>query len=251
MKNNSKILNKILPFLTIGAIFLLWEAASIIIGSEYILPTVEQTFKSFLELFGKKEFYIALEFTLLRSLIAFLISFVIGFLFAFLRSRLPILSKIVEPLMAILRSLPTIAVILLLLFWTNSKIAPIVVTTLVVLPTSYTHLTTAFESVEIGSIEAAKVDGANGKQIFAFIEFPQIAPHFYKSIGSGISLNFKLMVAAEVLAQTAKSIGQMLNSSKVYFEIAEMTALVVVSVAIGVIIEFIFNKISEKSSEWK
>ena len=110
---------------------------------------------------------------------------------------------------------------------------------------------TGFLAFEIGSIEAAKVDGSNGKQIFAFIEFPQIAPHFYKSIGSGISLNFKLMVAAEVLAQTAKSIGQMLNSSKVYFEIAEMTALVVVSVAIGVIIEFIFNKISEKSSEWK
>ena len=52
------------------------------------------------------------------------------------------------------------------------------------------------------------------------------------------------MVAAEVLAQTARSLGYMLNTSKVYFEISQMMALVLVAVFIGVVIELVFNKIA-------
>ena len=55
------------------------------------------------------------------------------------------------------------------------------------------------------------------------------------------------MVAAEVLAQTARSIGFMLNVSKVYFETAEMVALVIIAVLFGVIVESIFNFIAKKT----
>jgi NitT/TauT family transport system permease protein len=184
--------------------------------------------------------------TFLRSLIAFLSSFVAAFLLARIRCKFEISSRVIEPVIGVIRALPTIAVILLLLFWTNSRVAPIIVTVLVVLPTSYTNLVTAFNGVDKTTVEAGAVDGANVKQLFALVEFPQIEPAFYKSIGSGISLNFKLMVAAEVLAQTANSLGYVLNTSKVYFEIPQMMALVLVSVLIGVVVELLFNKIASK-----
>ena len=251
MKSFTKVISFLLPLLTVLAIFLIWEVASAVIGSEYILPSLGQTLTSLLNLFKQAEFYKSLGFTLLRSLISFILSFVLGFIFAFLSSKSKVVRGIVNPLMSIVRALPTIAIILLLLFWTNSKIAPIIVTMLVVLPTSYTHLYSAFDSVDKTAVEAGRVDGANEKQVFSFLVFPQIAPAFYSAIGSGISLNFKLMVAAEVLAQTANSIGYMLNTSKVYFEISQMMALVLVSVAVGVIVELIFTKISLKTGEWK
>jgi len=79
------------------------------------------------------------------------------------------------------------------------------------------------------------------------VELPQALPSVFTAIGSGISLNFKLMVAAEVLAQTAKSIGYMLNVSKAYFETAEMMALVVIAILFGVIVESVFNFIAKKT----
>ena len=251
MKKTTNVINLILPALTVACILLIWQVASKVVGSEYVLPSVGQTFEALLELFAQRQFYVSFLGTLLRSLISFALSFLIGFALAFLKSRVAIFSKIIEPIISVIRALPTIAVILLLLFWTNSKIAPIIVTMLVVLPTSYSHLCSAFESVDKTAVEAGEVDGANVKQLFLFVEFPQIAPTFYQSIGSGISLNFKLMVAAEVIAQTAKSIGYMLNTSKVYFEIAQMMALVVISVAVGVIVEAIFNKLALKVGSWK
>ena len=251
MKKFSRLLNFLLPIIALLSVLLVWVVASAVVDSEYILPSVGQTVSALFSVLGRGEFYLAFLFTLLRSMIAFIISFTLAFVLSFFCVRNTIVRKVVEPIISVIRALPTIAVILLLLFWTNSKVAPVVVTLLVVLPTSYTHLISAFESIDKTAVEASLVDGADQKQSFTFVEFPQIAPAFFKAIGGGVSLNFKLMGAAEVLAQTANSIGYMLNASKVYFEIPTLMALVLVAVVFGVVVEFIFNKISFKLGEWK
>ena len=71
------------------------------------------------------------------------------------------------------------------------------------------------------------------------------------AIGSGIALSFKLMVAAEVIAQTPEALGFMLNSAKVYFKTAKMIAIVVCAVVFGVITEFVFDKFAKKAGNWK
>ena len=59
------------------------------------------------------------------------------------------------------------------------------------------------------------------------------------------------MVAAEVLSATSRSIGSMLNSANYNSETAEMIALVVVSVIIGLVVESVFNALSKRASDWK
>ncbi len=222
-----------------------------VVESEYILPSIKQTAGEFIALFSRAEFYISFIGTLYRSLLAFLVAFVLGAFFAVLAFKISYFKKAVQPLIAVVRALPTIAVVLLLLFWTNSKIAPIIVTTLVVFPTVYTQIINALNSLNSNVSEAGRVDGANEMQVLLKVETPQIMPAVYDTIGSGISLNFKLMVAAEVIVQTAKSIGYMLNVSKVYFEIAEMLAIVCVAVIFSVIVELIFSRLSQRADDWK
>ena len=247
MKKLNRALNLILPFLPVTAIIVLWVISARSVNNDILLPTVKQTLIALVDLFKDKQFYISLLGTVLRSFIAFVLSFIIAFILAVVTVKNSTAQKIISPIIKIMRALPTIAVILLLLLWTNSFIAPIVVTTLVVLPTSYTHLESAFSALDKTVAEAGRVDGANEFNVFTMVELPQALPSVFSSIGSGISLNFKLMVAAEVLAQTAKSIGYMLNVSKAYFETAEMVALVVIAILFGVIIESLFNFIAKKT----
>ena len=122
---------------------------------------------------------------------------------------------------------------------------------LVVLPTTYTHLKSALDAVDKTAVEAGKVDGAGKKALFFKIELPQIAPSLFNAVGSGLSLNFKLMVAAEVLSATAKSLGNMLNNASFSAEIAQMLGIVVVVIILGLTVEFIFNKLSEKYGNWR
>ncbi len=247
MKKLNRALNLILPLLPVIAIVVLWAISARSVNNDMLLPTVKQTFTALIDLFKDKQFYISLLGTILRSLVAFILSFSIAFILAVLSVKNAVFRKVTSPVVKIMRALPTIAIILLLLLWTNSIIAPIVVTTLVVLPTSYTHLESAFSSLDKTVSEAGRVDGAGEIDVFLKVELPQALPSVFTAIGSGISLNFKLMVAAEVLAQTAKSIGYMLNVSKAYFETAEMMALVVIAILFGVIVESVFNFIAKKT----
>ena len=251
MKKREKYLNLILPIVTVIAILLLWTVASISVGSEYILPSLKDTALSMVGLLGNAKFLFAFLMTLLRALIAFALSFVLAFFLAILSQKVKYVERIVLTLMSILRALPTLAVILLLLFWTDNQVAPIIVTMLVVLPTSYTHLKSAMDGVDKTVLEAGKVDGANFTQLLFKVEFPQIAPAFFSEIGSGISLNFKLMVAAEVISATIKSLGNLLNNANYNGDIAGMLAMVCLAVIFGILVEFIFNKISKKVGEWK
>ena len=246
-----KILNLILPLSVLLSIVVLWVGLAILVDNQYLLPSVSQTVNALYNLVGQKEFYTALFGTLGRSVIAFVLSFGIGSVLGIISLERRNAERIIQPVMALTRALPTIAVVLLLLFWTTSKIAPIIVTALVVLPTSYTHVKSAFLSVDKTSVEAGMVDGANKRQIFTKIRLPQAMPSVYNAIGSGLSLNLKLMVAAEVLSSTANSIGYLLNTSKVYFEIAQMLAIVMVMVVLGCIIETSFLSLSKKASSWR
>lgn len=251
MNKNSHALNLILPLLTILAVVILWAVSSAIIDSEYILPSVMETLSSTLAVLGSGEFYRALIDTLLRCVIAFAISFLVGGVCAYFSSRCEAVRKCVQPLISILRAMPTIAIVLLLLFWTNSYVAPIIVTVLVVLPTVYSQLKYAFDTVDNSAKEASMVDGAGKKEVFKHIELPLISPAIFSTIGSGVTLTLKLMVAAEVIAQTANSIGYMLNTSKVYFEIANMLALVLIVIVLGIIIEGAFEFISKRIKDWE
>ena len=251
MKKTDKILNLILPIITVSCLLVIWMVASVSVGSEYILPDPVKTFNELVSLFGQSNFYVAFLLTLLRSVIAFVLSFIIASVCAFLSHKSKKAEKVILTVISILRALPTVSIVLLLLFWTNNQVAPVVVTMLVVMPTTYTHVKSAFETVDKTSIEAGMVDGADRKQSFLKVEFPQIAPAMYSAIGSGLSLNFKLMVAAEVLSATVKSLGNLLNIANYNGQIAKMLAMVIVAVVFGIIVEFVFNKISKRAGEWR
>lgn len=251
MKKLSKIVNLILPLVTVLCILLLWTIASNKIGSEYILPSVSKTFSALKEIISTYKFLRAFINTFLRSLIAFCISFALASVMAFLANRFVKALKVIQTLISIIRALPTISIVLILLFWTNVQVAPVIVTMLVVLPTTYTHIKSALDGVDKSALEAGMVDGAGKVNLFFRVELPQIAPAVYSAIGAGLSLNFKLMVAAEVLSATVKSLGNTLNVYNYNAQIAEMLAVVITAVVFGIIVEFIFNKISAKTGEWR
>ncbi len=250
MKLN-KWLNLILPVISILAVILIWSVAAVITDSEYIMPSVVQTAKALVELFGSGKFYLALLMTLLRSILAFVLSFTMAFLLAFWCKKSDKADRIFAPIISIVRALPTIAIVLLLLFWTNSFVAPVIVTMLVVFPTTFTGARNALDGIDHQVVETCKVFKVSKKEIFYKVQLPQITPPTLKLIGSGLSLNLKLMVAAEVLSATVKSIGNMLNFASYNAEVANMLALVVVVVIIGVAIEGLFNMLSRRAGAWK
>ena len=246
-----KILNITLPIITVIAVIAIWEIAALSMNNSFVLPDVSETAKEFFKLFISAEFYVSLSMTVLRSVISFVLSFLIAGIFAVLTARYKYAGRIIRPIIGVTRALPTVAVVLLLLLWTNSFIAPVVVTMLVVLPTAYVNILNSLSSVDKDVLEACRIYKVSKKNIFFKVELPQITPPLLYAMGSGLSLNIKLMVAAEVLSSTARSLGNMINLSNYNLEVANMMALVVVAVIIGMIAEGVFSILSRKAGKWQ
>lgn len=246
-----KILNLILPIASILAIIVVWIVAYYAVGNDSIMPSFSETLVTFFSLFAKGEFYLALGGTLLRTVISFVVSFVLAFGLALLSYKVWWVKKVLSPIVSIVRVLPTIAVVLLLLVWTNSFIAPIIVALLVVFPTTYTGVESVLSSIDEKQLEMCKVFGVDEKTVLKKVKIPQILPSTINIAGTALSLTLKLMVAAEVLSYTTDSIGNYLQLAKLYDNTVIMMALVLVTVVIGVVIEMVFSLISKKVGKWQ
>lgn len=251
MKNKDKLLNVLLPIIPIVCVVILWASVATAVDNQYLLPSFSQTLSVFFGLFSKAEFYQVLLGTVLRSLISFGLSFLLALGLALITNRYRWASKMVSPIISIIRVLPTIAVVLLLLVWTDEFVAPIIVTFLVVFPTLYLNVKNALDGVDYDQIEMCKVFGVSKKEILLKVQLPQIYPPILSAVGAGLSLNLKLMVAAEVLAYTSNSLGNLLQLSKLYDQTATMMALVLVTVVLGLVIEGIFSIICKKVGKWQ
>lgn len=243
---NIKWLNISLSIITIVGLISIWAISSIIVNENLILPSPFLAFGEMFKLLGEGGFWLSLLGSLGRALIAFLISFVLGLGLAILVKFSKISQPIINIIVALIRAIPTIAVVLLLLLWTNSKVASVVVTMLVVLPTMFSLMRVALDKIDNEILDMCKLYNLPKKVIFSKYIIPSILPHVLSGMGSTLSLNIKLIVASEVLAGTAKSIGNLMLQAKTYFETSRLFALVIIMIIVAVTIEMLFNLISSK-----
>lgn len=222
-----------------GVVFLLlvWLVAYFAVGNSYVLPSFWEAFGVAGKLFTEGNFYLSLWNTLLRTLCAFLVSFLLGAGLALASCLIAPVRAFFAPFFSVVRSVPTLAVMLMILLWTSPSFAPVVVTVLVLLPTVYAEALASFEGVKEeygGFLTAYAVTGA--KKIFV-VYLGGALPSLALEGGSALSLGLKITVSAEVLAATYLSLGGMMQESQIYLEIPRLFALTVVCVLIGFLLE--------------
>lgn len=251
MKKGMKIFSAVLPLITVALIFALWALLANSLDDEIVLPTVKDTVGEFFALFKSKDFYAAYGNTLLRTVIAFAVSFIIAFVLAYVGFRFEPVKKAIEPIIRIIRSFPTIAMVLWLALFVSSEVAPIIVTSFVVLPTLYASVSEELNGVDVKLIEMCEVFNVKKSETLKKVILPPLLERTVSLCGSGISLNLKLMVAAETLAETPRVIGFLMKQSKFDFNTARLLGLVLVSVLTAVVIEAVFLFIAGRLRRWK
>ena len=113
----------------------------------------------------------------------------------------------------------------------------IIVWMLVLFPTFYSALLPVVDSVDKQMLEAAEVYGANGWQKIVYVYMPYMRNAVIENALSGISLAIKLIVSAEVISQAARSIGMMMQDSRMYLQSDRLIALTLVIVFICILID--------------
>ncbi len=221
----------------IAFLVLVWVVAYYAVGNDLLVPSLSDCLKRLFGLLGGKAFWAAFSATLLRVLIAFALSFVLAVVLAVVSYLLPTFKAFFAPIVSVLRSLPTLAVLLILLVWAGANGAPVVVAFLSLFPMLYAGVSAALSGVDSSLIEMSRVYKVPLKKRVLQLYLPAIAPQVLQEAGAATSFALKLVVSAEVLAATWKSLGGMLQEAKLYLDMPLLFALVCVSFLTGVLLE--------------
>ena len=230
--------------------FVIWIIAYFSVKNDYLVPSFSDTLKSLGNLFSDGGFWISFLNTFGRTLLAFALSFLLAVLFAVPSVLSKAFYAFVKPVAAFMRTLPTLAVVLILLIWTNPVIAPVAVTVLILFPMIYAQIIAAAGGVDEGILEMARLYGLKKREKLFKIYMPLISPNILAQTGANVSLGLKIMISSEVLANTYNSLGGMMQTAKLYAEMPRLAALTAVAVAAGLVIDVALSQFERINYKW-
>ena len=210
---------------------MVWWGCSVAVGKEILLPSPWLVLRRLCELAGTREFWLSCGGSLLRVIAGFALAFVCGIAMGVLMRLSPLLRRLLEPLLAVVKATPVASFIILALVWIKSTMTPVFIAFLIVLPVITSNVDEGIAQTDARLIEMCDIFGIRGIKRLRALYIPSLAPYLLAAVRTGLGLAWKSGVAAEVIGRTRGSIGDMLYQSKLYLETADLfawTAAVVV-----------------------
>ena len=206
--------NYFLYTLGIIFIFLLWLFLSSALGkASLIIPSPIETFKVFGELFVSKYTWESIGWTLLRTLIGFGIAFVIAFILGIIGGNNKYVYTFLKPFIAVLKSIPTAALVFLFLILSGSRFAPTYIVFLLSFPILYESIAGGIRSIPQEINESLRLDSNNIIRPIMQVRIPLAMPYIIVGLASSFALSLKTEIMAEIITgDTNYGLGSMISA---------------------------------------
>ncbi|MBQ8292105.1 MAG: ABC transporter permease subunit [Clostridia bacterium] len=230
--------NALQSLVALAVIVGVWLIAHAVVGNELLVPSFSDCIRQVGRLLTSSTFWTAFLRSLGRVFLAFAVSLVFALVFALVAYLLPSFGWFFAPIVSVLRSVPTLCVLLIILVWTTADVAPTVVAFLSLFPILYTGISAGLRGVDKELVEMSKVYKVSWKKRIFSLYLPAALPYVTRECVAGLSFSLKLVVSAEVLAGTYGSLGSLMQEAKIYAEMPTLFALVIVTFLTGFLLEW-------------
>lgn len=234
---------------------LLWELlARLSIINPFLYSSPSLILKTIYSLLLRGELEKHIGITLYEVLLSFILGNSIGFIISFFFWKYRILSKIMDPYLTILNSLPKVALGPLIIIWMGAGIRSIIFMTLLIsVFTTIIHIYNGFMSVPNHYLILLKTVGATSWQIFLKLILPYNLEVILASLKTNLSLCFIGVIMGELLV-SKKGLGYLIMYGSQVFQldlvISSIFILGVLSCLFYYLIDFILFIIKRKRSRF-
>lgn len=228
---------KYLPIVTVLLLIAAWWILSAIKNYPLLYPSISEIFNEVVRILKTGAFYRSLLGTLFRVLISFSVAFAAAVALAVLSYVFKNLERLFYPIILFIRATPTMCVIFLCVLWFKPNITPMVVAAAVIFPTMYGSVLGALNSCDKDLLEMSKVYKVPTKTMIKKLYLPFVSKRVYFDAVNIISLNVKLIIAAEAMAQTGTSLGRLMQFSYGTFEISSLFAYTLAAILLAFLLE--------------
>ncbi|MDR2635189.1 MAG: ATP-binding cassette domain-containing protein [Clostridiales bacterium] len=229
--------NVLFPFIAFGLLIAVWAIVAAAEKKPIIFPVPAAIFREFFELTAQSAFYKAAAGTLGRALESYALSFASALIFASLGTAFRSVHKILSPLVTVLRAAPTMAIILLAVLWLNGAQSPVLIGFLISFPLLYSSVYSALSATDKDLLEMSAAFKMRKRDIFTGIYMPSVLPSVFDAVKSTVSLNVKVVIAAEVMALTRGGMGLEMYKNNLIFNISGLLAWTAAAVVLSFLLE--------------
>ena len=251
-KFNNKFLRLVKSVLIFFIILLLWKITNYLgILSDYILPSPEKVYSTFLNMISDGSIFINVYASMKRVLIGFAISTAIGVPLGIFFGIYSGVYEYFKSLINFLRNTPPLALIPMLILWfgigEESKIIIIVLASFFPI---FTSTLKGIKNCDSKLIEVGRVFEFSKLQII----FKIIIPNAILDIAVGLKLalgySFRAIIGAELVAASS-GLGYLISDGKEMSRTDVVIVGIIVIGLLGIITDYIFSIIVKKVSKGK
>ncbi len=250
MKKGKIFLNILYPLIALALLIIAWAIAAAAVDAELIIPSLGETFGRLGELMCDGKYWLAVLNTTWRALRSFLYGALCAAITALAAYCLNPVRRILDPLVSVLRSTPTMAIILIVILWLGSKSAPVLIAFLITFPLLYANFLAGFDSIDKGLIEMSEVYSARKSDVVFKLYLPSVAPYALDGMRSAVSLSVKVTIASEVMAQTMDSMGLYMQAAKVNLDTAGLLACTITAIVLSYLAELVVAGVKKLTVRW-
>lgn len=235
---NSIIRNNYVKIIGIVMWLMIWEAISLAVDNVNVLPSPYQTYKALSLLMFEIKFFKSIAFTLYRVFLGFFISVVSGIALGVVSGLNDWVHDLLNPIIVTVKSTPVISVILIVILWSKSGNAPIIISFLMTFPMIWTNTVQGIKATDKKILEMARSFQVRKTSIIKNIYLPSIRPFVLSGITYAVGISWKVTVAAEVISHPKFGIGSRLYESKIYIAVDEVFAWTFIVILFSFVFEY-------------
>lgn len=240
-------------FSFLGILFFigLWYLISAL-TSTFLIPYPHQTFIRAIELLGISNTYSALWGSLSRILVSLSISSSLGIILGVLSGLFESFKHFMRPTISILRSLPTSAIVLILIIYTKNELTAMILVSLMITPLMYQAAQSGTEAIKKAYLFPLRLEGIYKWNSIVKVIVPLSLRFILLGIVQSIGLAMKVEVMAEIVIGNTKMTGIGVSIFRAYRDVnmvdltANCTIIILIIIAIESLI-FLLKKNVEKS----
>ena len=212
---------------------------------DYVLPGPDRVLPALFDLLGTGDFWRAVSITMRRAVTGYAVALVIGSLIGLAVSRSRSLRSAVGSLITGLQTMPSIAwfPLAILLFGLNER-AIMFVVVLGAAPSIANGLIGGVDHVPPLMLRAGRMIGAKGVNLYRHVILPAALPTYVGGLKQGWAFAWRSLMAGELLVIVANrpSIGDQLQFAREQSAAADMMALMIVILVIGIVVDTVFGR---------
>lgn len=226
---------------------ILWEIlAQLNIINTFLYSSPSNMLKTTINLFNDNSLFNHIFITTYETILSFIIAFTIGLVIAIILWWNKFISKVFEPYLTIINSLPKVALGPLIIIWVGASMNSIIVMSLMIsLIITCINLYNSFENTNNDYITLLKTFNASKKEIFLKVVLPSNKLNIINAMKINMSMNFIGVIMGELLV-SKEGLGYLIMYGSQVFNINLVITSIIILAIISTLFYYLITKLEQR-----